>query len=377
MEQELVKVENSEMTATTEVNKEFNNFFPIDKKLDTISKLQFSEGEIKILYEPFDADDLDILPHNGVVYAPWIAYMKRMRAAFKGSWMLVPHGLPRIENNKMIWPYYLFVKGHLLTYSIGECNYVPSNKEMSYGDSAEGAKSNALMRCCKAIGVGVETWDRKFLDSWKNKNAHTEERMYKGNKVMHWFRNTDGKKHLYLRLLNYLFELLDMTEAGYMKKKGKVSLELCKEEQLKKYKEELEYVIKAKFYPKEVKKRILKSKIRNDMIIKINKLVKNRADLTVKLMEFNISDINKASDEELQKVLKNLSDKKEKPAKIEKKKPEKSLEDLMNQVEAIAKEKKLDTKTLNTLTEKICGKDINIINIKKLINHLNKIGVKK
>ena len=369
----LATKETKEMTAGSGVNSEFKNQFPVDIKLDTVSKLEFTEAEMKILYEPFDEDDLDILPHNGIVYAPWIAYMKRMRAAFKGSWALVPHGLPRIEDKWVVWPHYLFIKGHLMTYSIGECGYVPSNKQMSWGDSVEGSKSNALMRVCKAIGVGVETWDRKFLESWKKKNAEQREVFYDGKQVMHWFRKDGTMKHLYLRLVRYLLDLLDISEKSFVAQKGKVTLELCKEDELSKFKMELETRIKNKFYPKPIKDKINKSKVRADMIIKITKHFKNKANLKVKLMEFNISDMNKASDTELRAILNNIG----KPAKkqIEKKKPENSLEDLMNQAEKLAKQKGFDTKMLNDLTKKICEDNLNKGNLKKVIQHLETIKI--
>jgi hypothetical protein len=35
----------------------------------------------------------------------------------------------------------------------------------------EGAKSNALMRCCKDLGVAAELWDRSFVRKWKKQHA--------------------------------------------------------------------------------------------------------------------------------------------------------------------------------------------------------------
>jgi len=37
--------------------------------------------------------------------------------------------------------------------------------------AAEGAKSNALMRCCKDLGIASELWDPNYIRSWKKQYA--------------------------------------------------------------------------------------------------------------------------------------------------------------------------------------------------------------
>jgi hypothetical protein len=44
---------------------------------------------------------------------------------------------------------------------------------MTYGDAVEGAKSNALMRLCKGIGISLELWKPSFVRDWKNKYAES------------------------------------------------------------------------------------------------------------------------------------------------------------------------------------------------------------
>jgi hypothetical protein len=55
----------------------------------------------------------------------------------------------------------------------------------------EGVKSQALVRCCKDIGVASELWDMAYVTDWKNKHA-----------VAVWCENqkTGQKKTLYRRL---------------------------------------------------------------------------------------------------------------------------------------------------------------------------------
>lgn len=51
----------------------------------------------------------------------------------------------------------------------------------------EGAKSNALMRCCKDLGIASELWDPRFIRQFKAKYC-----------VEVWCQTTDGKKYVSL-----------------------------------------------------------------------------------------------------------------------------------------------------------------------------------
>lgn len=360
----------------------FNNNFKMSKLLGTVGTIEFSTKELKILYDPFDDDDLDILP-QGIVYAPWIAYMKRMRAAFKGSWGMVPQGMPYIEGYLVMWPFHLIIRGKLASYSIGECNYSPKNRQMTYGDSCEGAKSNCLMRNCKAIGVGVETWDRKRLEEWKNKYAESyqgEDR--DGHTKTYWRRKDGTKRFLYLRLVSYLLELLKINQDSFLKSKGKVALDLCSEDELKKYKVEFEEKIKKKFGYKVIVKKP-EAKIMK-MIIAVNKEFSdhgyNLAKRITLLKKYNLTDINKATEQELKLIHKEIvssekvvNSEKVEPVKNKVKKKEKSLLEIMTMIEKLQKELKMPIKELDDITNKICnGKQLTVSNAEELIKELKK-----
>lgn len=380
---ELIKSNNTS-ESLVEVEEKFNNNFKISKLLGTVGTIEFTTKEIKILYDPFDDDDLDILP-TGIVYASWVAYMKRMRAAFKGSWGMVPHGIPRLEGNLIMWPFYLIIRGKLAAYSIGECGYVANNKIMTYGDACEGAKSNGLMRNCKAIGVGIETWDRKRLEEWKNKNAESYQGKDKeGNPKTYWRRKDGTKRYLYLRLVGYLLELLGINQNTFLKSKGKVALDLCNIDELKKYKTELEERIKRKFGYKVIINK--KDEQTKKMILAINKLFKeygyNLAKRITLLKKYNLTDINKATEKELVLIYKEITGaekivSKEKPEPIQEKKTEvkkkKSLLEIMNTIEKLQKELKLSTKDLDNITGQICkGNALTMKNAEKVIKELRK-----
>ena len=51
----------------------------------------------------------------------------------------------------------------------GECQYFGPETIPAAG---EGCKSNALMRCCKDLGVASELWDPVYIRDFKKKHCH-------------------------------------------------------------------------------------------------------------------------------------------------------------------------------------------------------------
>lgn len=50
----------------------------------------------------------------------------------------------------------------------GECQYF---SEETIPTASEGCKSNALLRCCKDLGIASELWDPRFIREFKKKHA--------------------------------------------------------------------------------------------------------------------------------------------------------------------------------------------------------------
>jgi hypothetical protein len=117
---------------------------------------------------PVDETQICMRP-DGIVYLPWVFYADRLRKAFGVSWSLVAGDKPTLEGNQVIWLHHLIVRGCYVSSSYGQCNYHANNRGMSYGDAIEGAKSDALTRCCKPLGISAELWDPAFVRSWKKK----------------------------------------------------------------------------------------------------------------------------------------------------------------------------------------------------------------
>jgi len=137
-------------------------------------QIELTEKQIGILYAPTEDEDVEIRP-DGLVYLPWMNYVTRMRQAFGLNWSIIPKGEPRLGPNKtsILWGFYLVIQGKLAGYAIGEQAYQMNNPKMNWSDACEGAKSNALMRLCKGIGIGLELWKPSFIRAWKEKYAET------------------------------------------------------------------------------------------------------------------------------------------------------------------------------------------------------------
>ena len=160
------------------------------KLIPTAGTIALDDNQRKILYAPVKEEDVEIRP-DGLVYLPWMEYVERLKGAFGLSWAIIPQGLPKMSGNYMYWPFWLVIQGKIAGFAIGEQQYIPSNKRMTYGDAVEGAKSNALMRLCKGIGISLELWKPSFVREWKAK--HAEEVMDEKSNDMIWRKKTNGE----------------------------------------------------------------------------------------------------------------------------------------------------------------------------------------
>jgi hypothetical protein len=137
----------------------------IRKMLPTAGTLELNKEQKEALYAPVVDSDVYIKP-DGLIYLSWIKYSGRLTKAFTGTgWTMLPQGMPKGHNNMIVWGFHLVIKGVYCGFAIGEQQYF-ANGRMTYGEACEGAKSNALMRLCKALGIGLELWDKEFIERW-------------------------------------------------------------------------------------------------------------------------------------------------------------------------------------------------------------------
>jgi hypothetical protein len=153
-----------------ETRQVFLNEFDVQCLLSTTGKLESTDEQRKTLFAPVNEADVEIRP-DGLVYLPWTWHAGRLTKAYPLRWTLIPQGMPKFHENLIIWGFWLVIEGILCGFAIGEQKYIATNRQMSYTDAVEGAKSNALMRLCKGIGMGHELWNKEWDAKWQKKHA--------------------------------------------------------------------------------------------------------------------------------------------------------------------------------------------------------------
>jgi hypothetical protein len=85
---------------------------------------------------------------------------------------LIQHRPYVLENEFLSQEYALFCLGQFVSQSYGEQVFNEAQfSHRSIGTALEGAKSNALMRCCKDLGIASELWDPNYIIEWSKKHA--------------------------------------------------------------------------------------------------------------------------------------------------------------------------------------------------------------
>ncbi|KAF4306729.1 Mitochondrial genome maintenance MGM101 [Botryosphaeria dothidea] len=125
-----------------------------------LSSERFSDAAAAALLEPIAADDIEIKP-DGIIYLPEIKYRRILNRAFgPGGWGLAPRGETIVTGKTVTREYGLVAGGRLVSVARGEQQYFDPE---GIPTATEGCKSNALMRCCKDLGVASELWDPRFI----------------------------------------------------------------------------------------------------------------------------------------------------------------------------------------------------------------------
>ncbi|EEU47238.1 uncharacterized protein NECHADRAFT_103661 [Fusarium vanettenii 77-13-4] len=125
----------------------------------------------RVLARAINPDDVEVKP-DGIVYLPEVKYRRRLNEAFGPmGWGMVNRGDVVVGTNIVTREYALIVNGRFVSQAQGVNNYFSAE---GLPAAIEGCKSNALMRCCKDLGIASELWDPVFL-RWFRKH-YMEER---------------------------------------------------------------------------------------------------------------------------------------------------------------------------------------------------------
>ncbi|KAI1638232.1 mitochondrial genome maintenance MGM101-domain-containing protein [Biscogniauxia mediterranea] len=149
-----------------------------------------------ILQAPINPDDIEVKP-DGIIYLPEIKYRRILNAAFgPGGWGLAPRGDLIVKERLVAREYALIVHGRFVGQARGEQQYF---NEDGIPTAAEGCKSNALMRCCKDLGIASELWDPRFIRRFMKTHAVQQwaEHVTTKKKKQVWLRRDDELRYPY------------------------------------------------------------------------------------------------------------------------------------------------------------------------------------
>ncbi|KAI4212720.1 MAG: hypothetical protein LQ351_004612 [Letrouitia transgressa] len=155
-----------------------------------LSSEAFSKEASQTLLAPIGLDDIELKP-DGIVYLPEIKYRRILNKAFgPGAWGLAPRGETIVTAKAVTREYALVALGRLVSVARGEQDYFSPD---GIPTAAEGCKSNALMRCCKDIGIASELWDPRFIRKFMAQYARETwvEHVVTKKKKKIWMRKDD------------------------------------------------------------------------------------------------------------------------------------------------------------------------------------------
>lgn len=130
---------------------------------------------------------MEIKP-DGILYLPEIKYRRILNKAFgPGGWGLVPRSESIVTPKTVTREYALVCNGRYVSYAIlfrlmvanGDSLVSVARGEQDYFSpdgiptATEGCRSNALVRCCKDLGIASELWDPRWIRKFKA--AHSRE----------------------------------------------------------------------------------------------------------------------------------------------------------------------------------------------------------
>ncbi|EME41923.1 hypothetical protein DOTSEDRAFT_74088 [Dothistroma septosporum NZE10] len=159
-----------------------------------LSSAPFTKEQSDILQQPLAFNDIEIKP-DGIVYLPEIKYRRILNKAFgPGGWGLAPRGETIVTGKIVTREYGLVAGGRLISIARGEQQYFEPD---GIPTATEGCKSNALMRCCKDLGIASELWDPRFIRKFMaemGKEMMVEHAVTKKRRK-HWMRKEDELKY--------------------------------------------------------------------------------------------------------------------------------------------------------------------------------------
>ncbi|KAJ5747645.1 uncharacterized protein N7511_009341 [Penicillium nucicola] len=148
-----------------------------------LSAAPFPKEAADILLAETDPQEVEIKP-DGILYLPEIKYRRILNRAFgPGGWGLVP------RSESIVTP--KTVTRDLVSVARGEQDYFSPD---GIPTATEGCRSNALVRCCKDLGIASELWDPRWIRKFRAQHTREVfvEHVVNKRKTKIWTRKDDS-----------------------------------------------------------------------------------------------------------------------------------------------------------------------------------------
>ncbi|GLI78685.1 hypothetical protein PoHVEF18_007006 [Penicillium ochrochloron] len=189
-------------TTTDNISKSGLADKPLELEAAPEEKIDWTRSFHGLSAEPFPKEAADILlaetapeeveiKPDGIVYLPEIKYRRILNKAFgPGGWGLVPRSESIVTPKTVTREYALVCNGRLVSVARGEQDYFSPD---GIPTATEGCRSNALVRCCKDLGIASELWDPRWIRKYKAKYAREVfvEHIVSKKKSKIWTRKDD------------------------------------------------------------------------------------------------------------------------------------------------------------------------------------------
>lgn len=158
-----------------------------------IDPVAFTAAENAVLNRPVSPADIRMKP-SGQPYLSHPTYTRWLNDAFgRGSWALVPVANPMKTDRGVARDFVLYVHGKPVAHATGEQDYSETNRDQTWGDALEACYANGLRRVCKRLGIGLELWDKDFLDAYVAEHCVMVLVKVRGEFKRRWRRKVDAR----------------------------------------------------------------------------------------------------------------------------------------------------------------------------------------
>lgn len=147
------------------------------KAYERASTLELKAEEIAALQADFpdEAFQPGAAGKENLLYIEHAHLRDRLNQVFgPGQWSIIPRNrwaedftTPKgTEASRVYVEAMLCIRGCFVAEAVGDMVYYKNNDSQNYGDAVEGAKTAALRRCAKELGIGLQAWKKAWCDGW-------------------------------------------------------------------------------------------------------------------------------------------------------------------------------------------------------------------